>query len=70
MAEKRQLTDTQRLGYLLAAIEQERLAEPLAMWLSERRTTIVRLRTDRPENNHPVDARFRLIPNEEIEPDL
>ncbi len=69
-AENRQLPDTQRLGYLLAAIEQERLAEPLAMWLSERRTTIVRLRTDRPEDGHPVDPRFRLIPNDEIEPDL
>jgi len=69
-AEARKLSDSQRLGFLLSAIEKEHLAEPLAKWLSKRRTTIIPLRRDRPKNSHDVDARFRMIPNEELELDL
>lgn len=69
-ARQRKLSDTQRLGYLFAALDQERLAAPLAKWLSRRRTTIVKLRADRPKEGYSVDERFRVIPNEEIEPDL
>ena len=69
-AKQRKLSDTQRLGYLLAVLDQERLAAPLAKWLSRRRTTIVKLRADRSKEGYFVDERFRVIPNEEIEPDL
>jgi hypothetical protein len=55
-------------GYLLAALDQERLAAPLAKWLRGRRITIVKLRTDQPKENYPVDKHFRVIPNEEIDP--
>jgi hypothetical protein len=70
IAKNRRLPDTQRLGFILSYIEQEQLAEPLAQWLRKRRTTIVKLRSDKPDDGYQVDARFRLIPNEEIEPDL
>ncbi len=70
VAEHRQLPDIQRLGFLLASVQEERLAAPLAKWLGERRTTIVKLRNDRPGGGCDIDPRFRLIPNEEIEPDL
>ena len=69
-ARHRQLPDVQRLGFVLAAVAKERLAASLAKWLSKKRTTIVKLRNDRPVNECHVDARFRVIPNEEIEPDL
>lgn len=65
-----QLPDAQRLGYLLDVVGQEQLAAPLAEWLSAQRTTVVSLRTDKGDGEHPIDPRWRLVPNEEVEPDL
>jgi len=64
------LPDVQRLGYLLSIVGEGKLTEPLAAWLKERRTTVVRLRTDRPPGDADVDPCWRLIPNEEVETDL
>ena len=64
------LPDVQRLGYLLALVGEGELAEPLAGWLAHRRTTVVRLRTDRPKGNADVDPRWRLISNEHLDIDL
>lgn len=64
------LPDVQRLGYLLSILGEEKLAEPLATWLSERRTTVVRLRTDLPEGAAEIDSRWRLYPNEQLDIDL
>ena len=69
-AEQSRLPDIQRLGYVLSLLGHDHLSETLGNWLSERRTTVVRLRTDRPEGDVAVNARFRVIPNDEIEPDL
>ena len=65
-----QLPDAQRLGYLLDLVGESQLAGPLADWLAARRTTVVSLRTDMPTDGYQVDARWRLIPNEDVEPDL
>ncbi len=62
--------DAQRLGYLLAAVGEGDLAEPLSRWLAGRRTTVVRLRTDRPRGSAEVDPRWRLVPNEDVDIDL
>ncbi len=64
------LSDVQRLGYLLELLQKVRLSEPIAEWLATRRTTTVPLRTDRPTNNFVADPHWRVIPNEEVEPDL
>jgi predicted transcriptional regulator of viral defense system len=69
-AERSRPPDAQRLGFLLSLVDEERLAEPLAGWLAGRRTTVVRLRTDRSAEGCDVDPRWRLIANEEVEPDL
>jgi predicted transcriptional regulator of viral defense system len=65
-----QLPDVQRLGYLLSIIGEERLAEPLAAWLAQRRTTVVFLRTDLPKGDVKIDPIWRLYPNEQLDIDL
>jgi predicted transcriptional regulator of viral defense system len=69
-AERCRPSDVQRLGFLLSRIEAEHLAEPLAGWLAARRTTAVRLRTDHSADGCEFDSRWRLIANDEVEPDL
>ncbi len=61
---------SQRLGYILDVLHEERLAGPLAEWLAQRRTTVIPFRTDRSSRGAKVDARWRLVPNERLEPDL
>lgn len=63
------LPDVQRLGYLLEQLGEERLAGPLAGWLAARRTTIVPLRTDAAAAGVAPHRRWRVIPNEILEPD-
>lgn len=70
IAPRMQLPVVQRLGYLLGLVGEADLVGPLADWLSQRRTTVVRLRTDRPKGNTDIDRRWRLIPNEPVETDL
>ncbi len=69
-AELGQLPDAQRLGYLLDLLDKRPLTEPLAEWLASRRTTVVTLHTGKPAGRHEVDPRWRVMPNEEVEPDL
>ena len=64
------LPDAQRLGYLLDLIEEGRLARPLADWLAARRTTVVALRTSASTDGYETNPRWRVIPNEDVEPDL
>lgn len=64
------LPDVQRLGYLLTIIGEDQLADPLARWLVQRRTTVVRLRTDRPRGDSDIDPCWRLIPNEQVDTDV
>ena len=61
---------TQRLGYLLDLVQEVQLASPLAEWLAKRRTTVIALRTDKSTEGYKTNRRWRIIPNEDVEPDL
>jgi predicted transcriptional regulator of viral defense system len=61
--------DVQRLGYLLDAVGEQRLAEPLAKWLSTRHPRVVPLRPGIMTNMAP-DRRWHVLPNEKLELDL
>ena len=63
------IPDVQRLGYLLEAVGEHRLAEPLADWLRTRSPRAVPLRPGSPAEAAP-DPRWRVIPNEELEVEL
>ena len=64
------LSEVQRLGYLITAVGEGELAEPLAHWLATRRTSVVRLRTDRLACEIEANPRWRLVPNEQVDIDL
>jgi predicted transcriptional regulator of viral defense system len=61
--------DVQRLGYLLEAVGEQRLTEPLADWLRTRRPRVVPLRPGVPAETVP-DRRWHVLPNEKLELDL
>jgi len=61
--------DIQRLGYLLEAVGQHRLAKPLADWVRTRTPRVVPLRPGGPTEMAP-DRRWRVIPNEKLEVNL
>ena len=69
-AKVKKLSDAQRLGYLLDLIEQDQIATPLANWLATKRTTVTALHPSKPTQGLIVNARWRLIPNEHVEPEL
>ncbi len=62
------LPDVQRLGYLLDAIGQARIADPLFRWLSSRHPRVVPLQPGEPAAMDP-DPRWRILPNAELEVD-
>lgn len=70
VAARGRLPEAQRLGYLLDLLGEVRLTSPLANWLATQRTTVVALRTDVDTAGLTVDGRWRVIPNEVVEPDL
>ena len=64
------LSDVQRLGYLLDLVNQDALADPLAIWLNKRRSRPVLLRVGTEAKNKKADNRWRVVPNEVVEADL
>jgi len=60
----------QRLGFLLALVEANELAEGLETSLAERRVFPVALATWEPTRGAPRDARWQVAVNTEVEPDL
>ncbi len=62
------LPDVQRLGFLLEAVGEPRIAEPLAIWVRDRAPRAIPLRSGRPACGE-VDPRWRVVRNEELEPD-
>lgn len=69
IAHHMRLPDVQRLGYLLDAVGESDLADPLAKWLDTRRPRAILL--------HPgeladvkVDKRWHVLPNIELEVDV
>jgi predicted transcriptional regulator of viral defense system len=63
------IPDVQRLGYLLEAVGEHDLAEPLAEWLHSRHPRIVPLRPGG-ARHFEADRRWRVLPNEELQVDL
>jgi predicted transcriptional regulator of viral defense system len=61
--------DIQRLGFLLDAIGRGELASPLSDWLASRRPRVVPLQPGEPADGK-ADARWRVVPNVELEVDL
>ncbi len=69
-ADRVRTPDVQRLGYLLDYIGEQRLADPLAEWLSRRQRRAVRLRPDGKREARPLDQRWHILPNEILEVEL
>ena len=69
LAQLVRMPDVQRLGYLLEAVGEHRLAKPLADWLRTRSPRVVPLRPGSPAET-ASDRRWRVIPNEELDVDL
>ncbi len=63
------LPNVQRLGYMLDAVGEEELADPLSKWLETRRPRAVPLRPGEPADVE-VDRRWQVLLNEELEIDL
>jgi predicted transcriptional regulator of viral defense system len=63
------LPDVQRLGYLLEAVGQSKLAGPLAAWLHERQPRPVPLSPGEPVDV-VLDRRWHVLPNVELEVDV
>ncbi len=64
------LSVVQRTGYLIDAVGGERVSAKLADWLSKQKPRPVPLRPDRPAGGGETNARWRVVVNEEIVPDL
>ncbi|MBN1334909.1 MAG: type IV toxin-antitoxin system AbiEi family antitoxin [Deltaproteobacteria bacterium] len=61
---------TQRLGFLLESVGAPRLAAPLAAHVERHAREYAPLRPGRPAEGASRDARWRLLLNEAVEPDL
>jgi len=59
--------DVQRLGYLLDRLGEKQLADPLAEWLRGRRYRPILLAPGQAKDESPMDPRWRVFPNEEVE---
>ncbi len=63
-------SDVQRLGWLLAFLGEHRLAEALANRLVDKRIVPVRLDSSRNDDGAVLDPRWRVLVNDDVEPDL
>lgn len=63
-------SDVQRLGWLLDLVERPRLADALAATLEGGRLATTPLTSARVAHGAPVDRRWRVLVNDEVEPDL
>ena len=61
--------DAQRVGYLLDAIGERELADPLAEWVKARKRHIVQLGPGEPGQGE-INKRWRVRPNVELEVDV
>lgn len=63
-------TDVQRLGWLLDFLNETDLADALAQVLHGKRLVPTRLNTARDSTNALRDPRWRILVNDDVEPDL
>lgn len=61
---------SQRLGYLLELVGEDGLAGPLAEFIAARKPVTVPLSPSQPYKGSRQDLRWRLLPNEKVEPEL
>jgi len=61
---------SQRLGYLLELIGEAELAEGLAEYVSSKNAVPIPLSPTQPHKGVRQDMRWRLFPNEKVEPEL
>ena len=61
---------SQRLGYLLELVGEAGLAEGLAEFIEVRNPVTVPLSPSQPHKGVRQDSRWRLLPNEKVEPEL
>lgn len=64
------VTEVQRAGYLLELTGQDELAEALERFLVDRRVALSPLRPDVASTGAPRSERWKLLVNEQVEPDL
>lgn len=63
-------SDVQRLGWLLELVEENSLADALARSLEGRRLLPTPLTRTRDTADAPLDPRWRVLVNDQVEPDL
>jgi len=63
-------SDTQRLGWLLDIVDEDKLANALAKELEGQRLLPTPLSTMRDANDAPLDSRWRILVNDDVEPDV
>ncbi|RZO66210.1 MAG: hypothetical protein EVA89_00700 [Sandaracinaceae bacterium] len=63
-------SDVQRLGWLLDLVGESKLADALAKKLAGERLLPTPLTSARDSTDAPLDARWRVLVNDEVEPDL
>ena len=63
-------SDSQRLGWLLDLVEASKLADALADALEGKRLVPTPLSSARDSTGAPLDPRWRVLVNDEVEPDL
>jgi len=61
---------SQRLGYLLELVGESGLTEGLAQFIDIRNPVTVPLSPSQPHKGVRQDSRWRLLPNETVEPEL
>ncbi len=69
-AERVPRSDSQRLGWLLDLLEERALAEALTAALGGKRLVPTPLSTARDASGAPLDPRWRVLVNDDVEPDL
>jgi predicted transcriptional regulator of viral defense system len=65
-----ELAVVQRLGYVLEVLEKTKLADALHDWLNPQSPRITTLRPDADSESAPLNRKWSLYVNEQIEPDL
>lgn len=68
-AERVARSDVQRLGWLLDRVGRTSLADALAKKLDDQRLQPTPLTGTRDRDDAPIDARWRILVNDEVEPD-
>lgn len=61
------IPSTQRLGYILDVLRQQKLSDPVHRWVDKRIERLQRLRPGRPLDDAPEDRRWHLLINSPME---